>query len=718
MTTENLDKLFAPKSVALIGASNRPMSLGSVIMKNLLEGGFKGPIYPVNPKGEPIHDVPSYKSIPELPEAPDLAVLAIPPAGIAESIRLLCEKGTRAAIIIAAGLNVEDANGENMQKKTLEIAKKYGMRLVGPNCLGTLVPRIGLDASFTSTKAVDGKIAFITQSGALCVSVLDWASKKGVGFSYVSSIGDAMEARFPDMLDYMADDPNTNAIFMYIESVHDREEFIEAAKRASKKKPLFAIKSGRVAEGAAAAASHTGALAGGDNVYDAAFERAGIMRLADLEEMYAVMQFLNYRSSVLGEEVTILTNGGGPGVLAVDGLISAGGKMTKISDETKKKLDGVLPGTWSHANPVDIIGDAPGSRYAEALKILLEAPEVKDILVMYVPTGVSSGAEVAEKVLEVEKEYKSGRIFGCWVGGNVVMPGIEMFNEAGYPCFESGERGVAAFVSVADNQKLLAERAAVDGTKPEVKPVKKEAAQAIIKNAMAEGRSILTEYEAKEVFELYQIPVVRTKIAKTPAEARKIAEEINSTVVVKILSNDITHKSDAGGVKLGLKTPDEVEAATEEMLTRIAKNMPNAKLDGVTVQEMISKPNPHEVIIGVTTDPIFGPAIMVGQGGTAVEVIKDSAIALPPLNKKQALSAIEKTRIYELLKGYRDRPAADIDGIAQVMVQVGQMIVDINEITELDVNPLLVDEKGAIAVDARIVVAPYKEGTPRLAIKG
>lgn len=717
MTTENLDKLFAPKSVALIGASNRAMSVGSVIMQNLLEGGFKGDIMPVNPKGELIHGVQSYKSIPELPKTPDLAVLCIPPLAVPDSIQMLCEKGTRAAIIIAAGLNIENDAGENCQKKVAETAKKYGMRIVGPNCLGTLVPRIGLNASFTTTPAIDGKIAFISQSGALCVSVLDWAKPKNIGFSYFSSIGDAMEAGFPDMLDYLADDPDTNAIFMYIESVKDREGFMKAARRVAKKKPLFAIKSGRSAEGTAAAASHTGALAGGDNVYDAAFERAGIIRLQDLEDMYAAMQFLAYREKVQSRNVVILTNGGGPGVLAVDGLIKAGGKLTKLSDETKQKLNEVLPSTWSHSNPVDIIGDAPGKRYADSLKVLLDAPEVEDVLVMYVPTGVTSGEEVAEKVLAVEAERKSGRIFGCWVGGYVVMPGIEMFKNFGLPNFESGEKGVKAFVSVADSQELRETRQKVDAVKPEVKPVNKEAAQAVIRKVMAEGRSILTEFEAKEVFGYYQIPVVRTKIAKNAEEARKIAEEINATVAVKILSNDITHKSDAGGVKLGLKTPDEVAAATEEMLTRIAKNMPNAKLDGVTVQEMISKPRPHEVIVGVTTDPIFGPAIMVGQGGTAVEVMKDSAIALPPLNKEQALHALSQTRIYKLLKGYRDRPAADIDGIVQTMVQIGQMVVDIDEITELDINPLLVDENGAVAVDARIVVKPYTTGTPRLAIK-
>lgn len=721
MTTENLDKLFAPKSVALIGASDRPNSVGDVIMRNLVDANVFGKLklYPVNPKGKVICGIQSYTGVPELPEAPDLAVLCIPPKGVADSIEALAEKGCGAAIIITAGINIPDDKGGNVLQRVLAASKKSGMRIVGPNCLGTTVPRIGLNASFTYTPAMDGKIAFISQSGALCASVLDWAKDKGIGFSYFSSIGDACEARFPDMLDYMADDPDTNAIFLYIESVHDREEFIQAARRVSKKKPIYALKSGRVAEGAAAAASHTGALAGGDNVYDAAFERAGIYRMQDLEEMYAIMQFVAYREDVKSKNVTIVTNGGGPGVLTVDALITAGGKLTKLSDETKAKLDAILPNTWSHANPVDIIGDATGERYANSLKTLLDAPEVDEVLVMYVPTGTSTGAECAAPLVELNKDPKyQGRFFGVWVGGYIVKPGVDMLREAGIPCYETGEKGAMAFAAVAKNKALRERREEDDAARAETKPVDKAAAQTIIKNVMDEGRSILTEFEAKEVFSLYKIPTVITKIAHNGAEARKIAEEINGPAVVKILSKDITHKSDAGGVKVNLKTPDEVAEATDEMLTRIHKNLPDAVLEGVTVQQMISKARPHEVIVGVTTDPIWGPVIMVGQGGTAVEVMKDSAIALPPLNKAQAMAALAKTRIYKLLEGYRDRPKADIDGICQTMMQIARMIEDINEITELDINPLLVDENGAIAVDARIVVKPYAAGTPRLAIKG
>lgn len=706
MANTTLDKLFKPATVALIGASNSPLKVGSVAMKNLLEGGFKGEIWPVNPKGEVIHGVQSFTSVEELPAAPDLAVLTIPPKATPATIKQLAEKGNKFAIIIAAGLNNKDEGEEKTwQQQCLEIADAYGMRLIGPNCLGLIVPSVGLNASFTCSPALNGKVAFLSQSGALCVSVLDWAKPKGIGFSKFISIGDAADLNFDDLLSYLADDDDTNAIFMYIESVKRKDKFMKAAIEASKKKPLFAIKSGRVPEGAAAAASHTGALAGGDNVYDAAFERAGIIRLNDLEDMYSAVEFVEYRNKVKNEYVTILTNGGGPGVLAVDGLIKAGGHLTKLTDETKKKLDEVLPSTWSHNNPVDIIGDAPGDRYAAALKVLLDAPEVGEILVMYVPTGITSGAEVAEKVLAVENEYKSGRIFGCWVGGDVVAAGIKMFTEdAKLPCFLSGERGVKGFMYLDDFYKLRAKRDKDDALPAVVKPVDKAKVQQIFDGVLARGCNTLTEVEAKAVFEAYNIPVVATKIAKTPSEAKAIAADIGTTVALKILSDDISHKSDAGGVKLNLKTPDEVEAAATEMWERISKNFPNAKLEGFTVQQMVDFKNPHEIIVGVNKDPIFGQVIMVGAGGTAVELVKDTAIALAPLNEAQALDAVKHTKIYSLLKGYRDRPAADIKALTDAMMQIALLVKDFPELAELDANPMFLNETGIIAVDARIVV--------------
>lgn len=706
MINNTLDKLFKPKSVAVIGASNRETAVGSVVMRNLISGDFKGDIFPVNPKGEIIHGIQSFKSINDLPYAPDLAILTIKPEFCPESIEMLAAKGNKFAIVIAAGLEGRNEGDElSWQERCLNTAKANGMRIIGPNCLGILSPHYNLNGSFSCSPALKGRIAFLSQSGALCVSVLDWAKPQGIGFSKFISIGNTADLDFDDLLAYVADDEDTNAIFMYIESVKHKEKFMQAALAASKKKPVFAIKSGRVPEGAAAAASHTGALAGKDNVYDAAFERAGIIRLEDLEDMYSAIQFLEYRNSVKDENVTILTNGGGPGVLAVDSLIKAGGHLTKLSDETKKKLDEVLPSTWSHSNPVDIIGDAPGDRYAAALKVLLEAPEVGEILAMYVPTGITSGAEVAEKVLQVEAEHKSGRIFGCWVGGEVVAPGIKMFNEqAKLPCFVSGERGVKGFMYLCDFYNLRKKRDEIDGIPAKVLPCDKDTVRSVFDKVFERGATTLTEVEAKRVFEAYNIPVVATKIAKTPDEAKKLADKMQMPVALKILSDDISHKSDAGGVILNIGSADDVKNEAKNMLNRIKKNFPQARIDGFTVQQMVKLHNPHEIIVGVSSDNIFGRTLMVGQGGTAVEIIKDTAIAMTPLNKEQAMDAIKSTKVYNLLKGYRDRPAANIDGLAQTMVQISQLVSDFPELKELDANPMFVDENSVIAVDARIVI--------------
>lgn len=706
MSNNTLDKLFNPKSVAVIGASNRETAVGSVVMRNLISDDFQGNIWPVNPKGEVIHGIQSFKSIEELPSAPDLAILTIKPEFCPESIELLAKKGNKFSIIIAAGLEGKGENDkQTWQERCLQTAKTYGMRIIGPNCLGVLSPYANLNGSFSCSPALKGHIAFLSQSGALCVSVLDWAKPQGIGFSKFISIGNTADLDFDDLLSYMADDEDTNAIFMYIESIKHKEKFMEAALAASKKKPIFAIKSGRVPEGAAAAASHTGALAGGDNVYDAAFERAGIIRLDDLEDMYSAIQFLDYRNKVLDENVTILTNGGGPGVLAVDSLIKSGGKLTKLSDETKEELSKVLPSTWSHGNPVDIIGDAPGDRYAAALKILLQAKEVGEILVMYVPTGITSGAEVAEKVLAVEKEVHSGRIFGCWVGGEVVSSGIKMFNEeAKLPCFTSGERGVKGFMSLCNFYNLRKKRDLLDSDTTKPLPCKKDEVRAIFDKVFARGCNTLTEVEAKRVFEAYNIPVISTHVAKTPEEAKKIASMMAMPVALKILSDDISHKSDAGGVILNIGSADDVKTEAKTMFKRISKNFPEAKIDGFTVQQMVKMHNPYEIIIGVNSDPIFGRVIMVGEGGTAVEIIKDTSIAMPPLNREQALDAIKHTKIYKRLVGYRDRPAVYIEGLIQAMIQISQLISDFPELKELDANPLFVDEHTVISVDARIVI--------------
>lgn len=719
MSTRNLKSLFKPGSLALIGASERPQSVGAVVMENLLKGGFRGPIMPVNPNYQAINGVIAYKDIASLPITPEMAVVALPAPAVPDVIRQLAERGTRAAIVLSAGMtHQKDASGKTLQDQMLEIAAAYEFRILGPNCLGLMVPGIGLNAGFAHTDALPGNIAFVSQSGAMCTAVLDWAKARKIGFSHFISLGDAGELDFGDVLDYLGSDPDTRAILLYIESIRQRRNFMSAARAAARNKPVLAIKSGRFSESAAAAASHTGALAGADDVYTAALKRAGVLRVYDFEELFAAVETLAHYRPLKGEGLAIVTNGGGIGVIAVDNLIEDGGTLAQLSDETIAELSKVLPATWSHANPVDIIGDAPGSRYVDAMQVLMRAPEVNSILCMHAPTAISSATEVAEKIIGLKNENKSLALSTCWVGEHAVAPARAMFQEAGIPTFDTPNKAVRAFVHLVEYRRAQEMLLETPASLPAEFTANTKSAKQIIDGVLAEGRDILSEPEAKAVFAAYGIPVVQTHIAKSPAEAKSLTKKMGTSVALKILSNDITHKSDVGGVVLNLKTPEEAELAAERMLERVSETYPDADIIGFTVQEMARRPGAYELIIGVTTDPIFGPVILFGQGGTAVEVVKDRAMGLPPLNMSLAQRMIAQTRIYNLLIGYRDKPPVKMEDINLCLVQVSQMVADIPEILELDINPLFADEKGVIAVDARIKVGKASsKGADRLAIR-
>lgn len=711
MGIHNLKYLFKPESIAVIGASSKPNSVGHSVMRNLLKAGFTGPIMPINPKAVSVSGVLAYNDIESLPIVPEMAVIVTPPKTIPGIIKILGEKGTKAAIVLTAGLaSNKGESGETLQDEMLEYANKYSMRILGPNCLGLLNPSIGLNASFTYNHAQPGNIAFVSQSGALLAAVLDWANPKGIGFSYCMSIGDAADTNFGDILDFLSEDPDTSAIMIYMESIKNPRSFMSAARAAARKKPVLAIKSGRNEEGAAAASSHTGAIAGGDAAYDAAFRRSGVLRVDYFEELFATVETLaHYKQPPEGNRLAILTNGGGLGVMAVDDLMDHGGILAELSDETKAKLDEVLPPTWSHANPVDIIGDARGDRYANAFKILAEAPEIDAIFTMYVPTALTSADEVADGMIEIEKELKTDKLSTAWIGDEAVAAARKRFTDCGIPSFDTPEKGCRSFMNMVEyqeRQRLLTEIPESDSTAFEYNT---EAAKGIIKGILAEGRSTLTEPEAKEVFAHYGIPVVQTKVATSPDEAMEIASCMKFPVAVKILSTDITHKSDVGGVVLNLETPEEVKKASQGIIDRVSKTFPNANIEGFTVQEMAQMSGVHELIVGVTTDPIFGPIMMFGHGGTSVEVVKDSVTLLPPLNDVLAKDAIKRTRVYNLLKGYRDRPAADIEGICLTLLKISQLVIDIPEIAELDINPLFANDEGVLAVDARIMVKEISE---------
>ncbi|MBF0354007.1 MAG: GNAT family N-acetyltransferase [Alphaproteobacteria bacterium] len=721
MSVRHLEYLFKPRSVAVFGATNREKAVGNLVMRNLLQGGFMGPIMPVNPNQKAVCGVLAYSDVASLPMTPDLAVICTPPKTVVGMIEELGARGTRAAVVVTAGLaaNQLDNDHRSVQQAMLETAKKYEMRILGPNCLGLLVPGIGLNASFAHKPALPGRIAFVSQSGALCTAVLDWARPKGIGFSHFISLGDCADIDFGDVLDYLGSDPNTRAILLYIESIHQRRNFMSAARSAARNKPVLAIKSGRAAEGAKAAASHTGALAGADAVYDAAIRRAGMLRVFNIEELFAAVETLARSRPTKGDRLAVLTNGGGVGVMAVDDLIDGGGHLTELKPETIAKLDAVLPATWSRGNPVDIIGDAPGERYVKALEVLFTASEVDAVLCMHAPTAVSSSTEVAQSVIKLAKDGKVSNLMTCWVGGEAVAEARHLFNDSGIPTYNTPSQAVNAFMHVQRyrrNQEMLME---TPPSAPSEFTPATATARLVIENAIASGHSMMSEPEAKAVLAAYGIPTVETHIARTPADASRIVRDMGGgRCALKILSPDITHKSDVGGVMLDLDGPFEAEKAAHAMLERVKKINPTAHVTGFTVQEMAQRPGAHELIIGMSTDPIFGPVLMFGHGGTGVEVIGDSTVGLPPLNMSLAREMISRTRIYKLLKGYRDRPPVDLDAICLTLMQVSQMVIDIPEILEVDINPLFADTKGVLALDARIKVATTStRGAERLAIR-
>ncbi len=655
MTTRNFDALFAPKAVALIGASNRPGSVGHVLAHNLIAGGFDGPILPVNPHETAIGGSLCYPSVDKLPVVPDLAVIATPPATVPAIVAQLGALGCRAAVVVTAGFG-EGGDGGDLRQAMLDAAKPHLMRIVGPNCLGLMVPGMGLNASFAHLAPVPGDIAFVTQSGAIATTVLDWAAGRGLGFSHIISLGDMSDVDFGDLLDHLALDPAVRSILLYVETVTSPRKFMSAARIAARIKPVIVVKAGRSQGGAKAAFSHTGALAGSDLVYDAAFRRAGMLRVRELRELFEAAETLAAGIEVRGDRLTIVTNGGGAGVMAVDALETAGGRLAALSDGARTALDAVLPKNWSRANPIDIIGDASGERYRKALEIVGGEAESQDaVLVMNCPTGVVDGAEVSGSVIETAHAGTTP-VLACWLGEATAAANRARLRAGKVPAYETPDEAVRAFmqlVTYGRNQALLME------TPPLAEAVPTDAAdkaRALIGLVRGDGRSVLTAPEARALLDAYAIPTLATEVAATPEDAARLAEAMAGPVALKILSPDISHKSDVGGVRLDLATPEAVRTAAETMLTDVRAAAPAARSTGFTVQAMAVRPRAQELILGVIDDRTFGPALLFGHGGTAVEVIGDRVMGLPPLNMVLAREMMERTRVIRLLKGYRDRP--------------------------------------------------------------
>ena len=717
MTIRNLDHLFKPSSIALIGASGDKGSVGAQIAHNLFRSGFDGPIMPVNPKHRAIQGVLTYPDIASLPITPDLALIATPPATVPGIVDELGDRGTKAVVVITAGLD-EERQGNEMHQTMLDAARPHLLRIVGPNCLGVLVPEIGLNASFAHLSPRAGRLAFVAQSGAVVTSVLDWATSRNIGFSHLVSLGDMADVDFGDMLDYLANDPHTKAILLYIEAVTDARKFMSAGRAAARMKPVIVVKAGRHPESAQAAASHTGALAGSDAVYDTAFRRAGMLRVLHLEELFDAVQTLAVVSPPRGDRLAIVTNGGGAGVMATDALIEEGGRLAELAPETVSALDQVLPPTWSHTNPVDMIGDADAKRYAATIKAVRRDKNVNGVLAISCPTAIVSPTEAAQAVIDAIDDRREPTVLTSWLGDGSALEARQQFADRGVATYQAPEDAVRAFmqmVSYRRNQETLLETPA---SLSEALTPDATTARDLIDHVVTEGRAWMTEPEAKALLHAYDIPTARTLTASTPEEAAAVAAELGSAVALKIVSPDITHKSDVGGVVLDLLGPKHVEDAAEAMLDRVRTAQPDAEITGFSVQTMIRRPGAYELILGMTNDRQFGPILLFGQGGTAVEVLDDRALALPPLNMRLANEMMSRTRVFRLLQGYRDHPAVNFDAIAETLIKLSQVIVDFAEIEELDINPLLADGYGVIALDVRVRLAKATvSGTERLAIR-
>lgn len=710
-----LSKLFKPSSVAVFGASDRPESVGANALQNLLKAGYKGKLYPINPKHDTVQNQACYPNIAELPEAPELAVIATPAHTIASIIQACGEKGVANAVILSAGF--EDESGKRLQQQIAATAHAYGMRLLGPNCLGILRPEIGLNATFSKNQAKSGNLALVSQSGALCTAVLDWAEANDVGFSQVISTGDAADIDFGEILDFLASDAKTHSILLYIEGIANARGFISGLKAAARMKPVILLKSGRMPEGNRAAVSHTGALIGGDDVFNSAIARAGAIRVQTISQLFAAAKTLSDNIQLKKNRLAIITNGGGPGVMATDRAAELGIQLPQPSEQSLKSMNEFLPKHWSHGNPVDILGDATGERYAQALEVCQNDELYDGILVLLTPQAMTDPTAIAESVIQFAKNTpKCKPIFTAWLGETLVSEARTQFRTHQIPTFRTPEAAVEAFAFLSayhQNQQLLMQTPASADQACDQSDA--SGARLIIEAALSEHRTLLSSTETRAVMHAFGIPITPSIEATGANQAMVAAESLGFPVSLKINSPDLTHKSDSGGVKLNIRSVQEVRHEFTRMIEHVQELQPDAKILGVNVEPMYRSTHARELLVGVTRDPVFGPAITFGSGGTAVEVLQDRTIALPPLNEYIANKMISQTKVAKMLGSFRGLPAVNQPAIVDVLLRISDMVSQLPEIIELDINPLFADETGVMAVDARIRVenppshqAPYQ----------
>ena len=704
MSIRNLDKIFRPERIAVVGASRDPSSVGATVLRNLIGAGFQGVVYPVNPKYESVHGIQAFPNVAGLPKTPDVAILCTPAATTPKLVRECGEAGIRGVIIVSAGFRETGEAGRRLEQQIAEEARKFdGMRVVGPNCLGIMASGRRLNASFAAAMPREGTVAFISQSGALCASVLDWALHEEIGFSYFVSIGNMLDVDFGDLIDYFGEDPGTSAIILYMESIREVREFMSAARNFAKTKPIVAYKAGRFAESAKAASSHTGALAGEDAVYDAAMQRAGIVRVFQMDDMFDCAELLARQRLPRGPNLAIITNAGGPGVMATDALIARHGLLAQLSQQTLAKLDEVLPAFWSHGNPIDILGDAAPERFRLSTEAALGDPGVDAVLLILTPQAMTDPTATARAIGELAS-HSTKPILAAWMGGQTVHAGIRVLNRARVPTYSTAEQAVQAFmylVSYARNLDILYDT-------PRSMPVSfassRQQLQGLLRTIPTNSQAILSEITSKTLLAAYEIPVTTPHSAESVDRAIQIAREIGYPVALKIHSPDISHKTEVKGVSLDLYTDEEVRSAFNRIVETARQLRPQAKLEGVTVQRMVRAKEGLELIIGAKKDPTFGAVLMIGLGGITAEVLSDRALGLPPLDERLARRMCESLRSWPLLQGYRGRPGVHLDRLIEVLMRVSYLIADYPQIKELDMNPVLATPEEVTVLDARIVL--------------
>jgi len=706
MSVRNLDKIFAPRRIAVIGASNETSKVGQRVFRNLIGTGFSGVVYPVNATRESVQGIQAYPSVSDLPATPDLAIVCTPASTVLGLVRECGEAGIRGMIILSAGFTETGEEGRELQDRIREEAAAFeDFRIVGPNCLGIIVPGLNLNASFAAATPDAGHIAFLSQSGALCTSVLDWALQNNVGFSHFVSVGNMLDVGFADLIDYFGQQPETQSIILYIESITGAREFMSAARAFARTKPIVAYKAGRFAESAQAAASHTGAIAGDDAVFDAVAQRAGLERVFEMDDMFDCAQLLAHHRAPKAPRLGIVTNAGGPGVMATDALIGRRGTLAEITPETIEKLNGVLPAAWSHGNPVDVLGDASPKRFTDACRVVLEDKGVDAALVILTPQAMTDPNETADAVVDLARDSHKP-ILAAWMGGDSVRHGLSVLARGGVPTYSTPEKAVHAFMHLASYSRNLELLYETPREVPLAFSMDRNQQSEKYNEILRAGPEILSERSSKELLDAYGIPVTMPEFAASADDAAGVADGIGYPVVMKVQSPQITHKTDVGGVIVGLHDDQEVRDAFANIAANVERERPDADFEGVTVQPMVDGGGGVEMIIGSKKDPTFGAVIMVGLGGVAAEVFRDFTLGLPPLSETLARRMLESLRCWPLLQGHRGRPAVDIDRLIEVLIRFSYLVADQPRIQELDINPMLVTPGDVIALDGRVIIDP------------